>query len=144
MNQLSPLCYFPKDVLQYAFCQGAPSNVKQLIILSLVCKQFNLCFNDFSLWRQFADKHSITNCTTGAQVKQALIDIARREFNPKGGRFRESSFYEVHTTLTYCTRQLSDMETEDRYVEPCGGKLPITFNNKVYFEGGVLHNNAPR
>ena len=129
MSQLS-IGTFPNDLLRYVFCQAEPKDVKQLIIWSLVNQQFNFCSGDISLWRQFAEKHSIAKCTTGAQVKQALIDIARREFNPEQSWSLFSS-HQVYTKFTDSSCSLSNMDSPDRPVKPCGSRLPITFNNKT-------------
>jgi hypothetical protein len=61
----SPLA--DNDLIRFIFnCSG--SSAKDLIMWSLVSKQFYLCADDINLWKNFAQQHSITCCQTGQEV----------------------------------------------------------------------------
>ena len=71
----------PSDkAVVFAFQKTEP-NLEELITWSLVNKQFWRCSTDISLWQSYANKHMLTDCETGKQIKQGLIKLARRSFH---------------------------------------------------------------
>ena len=130
MNRVTGNSLLNDDMIQFLFKCGDPS-AKELIIWSLVSKQFYVCAHDIKLWENFAQKRSVTCCQSGHEVKQLFVEFAKIKLwteCEKSGN--QSVFDSINRTFNIKLPVLSTCQSNGLK------SFPMTINEKKYsFDG---------